>query len=98
LYLLLCDQVGTPLALATTDDHIVQTMQYDYFGNLLATRGDVVRLPLGFAGKLFDAVMCLTRPFSLHDGTTMKPTPVTSPRWLHGQKCRRHGLVWLLRR
>jgi RHS repeat-associated protein len=60
-YLLLCDQVGTPLALATTDGHIVQTMQYDSFGNLLQVRGDVVRLPIGFAGGLFDADTGLTR-------------------------------------
>lgn len=60
-YLLLCDQVGTPLALATVDGHIVQTMQYDSFGNLLQVRGDVVRLPIGFAGGLFDADTGLTR-------------------------------------
>lgn len=60
-YYLLCDQVGTPLALATTDGHVVQTMQYDSFGNLLQTRGDVVRLPIGFAGGLFDADTGLTR-------------------------------------
>jgi len=53
--------VGTPLALATTDGNIVQTMQYDSFGNLLQVRGDVVRLPLGFAGELFDADSGLTR-------------------------------------
>ena len=34
-YLLFCDHLGTPLALATTDGHVVQTMQYDSFGNLL---------------------------------------------------------------
>lgn len=60
-YLLLCDQVGTPLALATVDGHIVQTMQYDSFGNLLQVRGDVVRLSIGFAGGLFDADTGLTR-------------------------------------
>jgi RHS repeat-associated protein len=60
-YLLFCDLVGTPLALATVDGHIVQTMQYDSFGNLLQVRGDVVRLPLGFAGGLFDADTGLTR-------------------------------------
>jgi RHS repeat-associated protein len=36
-------------------------MQYDSFGNLLEVRGDVVRLPLGFAGGLFDADTGLTR-------------------------------------
>jgi len=60
-YFLLCDQTGTPLALATTDGHVVQAMQYDSFGNLLQTRGDAVRLPLGFAGGLFDADTGLTR-------------------------------------
>ena len=70
-YFLLCDQVGTPLALATTDGHVVQTMQYDSFGNLLQVRGDVVRLPIGFAGGLFDADTGLTRfvwraPFGVH--------------------------------
>jgi len=60
-YFLLCDQVGTPLALATTDGHVVQVMQYDSFGNLLQVRGDVVRLPLGFAGGLYDADTGLTR-------------------------------------
>jgi len=70
-YFLLCDQVGTPLALATTDGHVVQTMQYDSFGNLLQARGEVVRLPIGFAGGLFDADTGLTRfvwraPFGVH--------------------------------
>ena len=44
-YLLLCDHLGTPLALATTDGHVAQTMQCDSFGNLLHARGDAVRLP-----------------------------------------------------
>jgi len=74
---LLCDQVGTPLALATTDGHIVQTMQYDSFGSLLQVRGDVVRLPLGFAGGLFDADTGLTR----FVWTTTTPTPAVSRRW-----------------
>jgi len=60
-FLLLCDQVGSPLALATSDGHVVQTMQYDSFGNLLQVRGDAVRLPIGFAGGLFDADTGLTR-------------------------------------
>ena len=50
-----------PIALATTEGHVVQTMQYDSFGNLLQVRGDAVRLPLGFAGGLFDADTGLTR-------------------------------------
>jgi len=60
-YLFATDQLGTPVALADLDGNVVQTMQYDAFGNLLATRGDVVRLPLGFAGGLFDADTGLTR-------------------------------------
>ncbi len=60
-YFLLCDHLGTPLALATTDGHVVQTMQYDSFGNLLQIRGEVVRLPIGFAGGLFDVDTGLTR-------------------------------------
>jgi len=60
-YLILTDQVGTALALATTDGRIVQAMQYDSFGNLLAQTGNAVRLPLGFAGGLFDADTGLTR-------------------------------------
>jgi RHS repeat-associated protein len=60
-YLLCCAQVGTPLALATVDGHTVQTMQYDSFGNLLQVRGDVVRLPIGFAGGQYDADTGLTR-------------------------------------
>jgi len=54
-YLLLCDQVGTPRALATLDGNIVQTMQYASFGNPLRGLQGPVRLPLGFAGGLFDA-------------------------------------------
>ncbi len=61
MYFLLADQVGTPLALATTDGRIVQTMQYDSFGNLLQVRGNAVRLPLGFAGGLHDPDTGLTR-------------------------------------
>jgi len=53
--------MGTPLALVNLDGNIVQTMRYDAFGNLLETRGDAVRLPLGFAGGLFDADTGLTR-------------------------------------
>ncbi len=60
-YLILTDQVGTPLALATTDGRVVQYMRYDSFGNLLSQSGNVVRLPLGFAGGLFDAETGLTR-------------------------------------
>ncbi len=60
-YLLYCDQVGTPLALVTVDGHIVQKMQYVSFGNQLQVRGEVVRLPIGFAGGLFDADTGLTR-------------------------------------
>ncbi|WP_325645713.1 RHS repeat-associated core domain-containing protein [Humidesulfovibrio sp.] len=36
-------------------------MRYDAFGNLLETRGHAVRLPLGFAGGLYDADTGLTR-------------------------------------
>jgi RHS repeat-associated protein len=74
-YLLLCDHLGTPLALATTDGHVVQTMQYDSFGNLLQVRGDVVRLPIGFAGGLFDADTSLTRfPWRDYDADTSRFT------------------------
>jgi len=58
---LLCDQVGTPQALATVDGDVVQARQYDSFGNLLSQQGNVVRLPLGFAGGLFDPDTGLTR-------------------------------------
>ena len=60
-YFLLCDQVGTPLALANIDGSVVQKMRYDSFGNLLETSGAVVQLPVGFAGGLFDADTGLTR-------------------------------------
>jgi RHS repeat-associated protein len=60
-YFLLCDQIGTPLALATVDGNVVQAMQYDSFGNLLSQQGNVVRLPLGFAGGLHDQDTGLTR-------------------------------------
>jgi RHS repeat-associated protein len=60
-YLLLADQIGTPLALATPDGNVVQAMRYDSFGNLLDVAGEVVRLPLGFAGGLFDGDTGLTR-------------------------------------
>ena len=60
-FLILADQLGTPLALATPDGNVVQTMRYDSFGNLLDVAGGVVRLPLGFAGGLFDADTGLTR-------------------------------------
>ena len=60
-YLILADQVGTPVALASLDDAVVQTMRYDSFGNLLNVLGDAVRLPLGFAGGLYDADTGLTR-------------------------------------
>jgi len=52
---------ATPGALATPDGHIVQAMQYDSFGNPLRGLQGPVRLPLGFAGGLFDADTGLTR-------------------------------------
>jgi RHS repeat-associated protein len=60
-YLLLCDQLGTPLALADLDGNVVQTMRYDAFGNPLRGLQGPVRLPLGFAGGLYDADTGLTR-------------------------------------
>gem|GEM_PF-2644170 len=70
-YLLLCDQLGTPLALATTDGRIVQAMQYDSFGNPLRGLQGPVRLPLGFAGGLYDADTGLTRfPWRDYDADT----------------------------
>jgi YD repeat-containing protein len=54
-YLIYSDHLGTPLALAGMDGNIVQAMRYDAFGNRLETRGNAVRLPIGFAGGLFDA-------------------------------------------
>jgi RHS repeat-associated protein len=53
--------VGTPLALANRDGSVVQYMRYDSFGNLIEVRGNVVPLPLGFAGGLFDPDTGLTR-------------------------------------
>ncbi|MBI5520608.1 MAG: RHS repeat-associated core domain-containing protein [Desulfovibrio sp.] len=64
-YLFATDQLGTPVALADLDGNIVQTMRYDAFGNLLATRGSALRLPIGFAGGLFDADTGLTRAHSI---------------------------------
>jgi RHS repeat-associated protein len=60
-YLILSDQVGTPLALANRDGSVVQHMRYDSFGNLIEVWGNAVPLPLGFAGGLFDADTGLTR-------------------------------------
>jgi len=60
-YLILADQLGTPLALVNLDGNIVQTMRYDSFGNPLRGLQGPVRLPLGFAGGLFDADTGLTR-------------------------------------
>jgi RHS repeat-associated protein len=60
-FLIVADQLGTSVALADLDENVVQTIRYDAFGNLLAVRGDAVRLPLGFAGGLFDADTGLTR-------------------------------------
>ena len=76
-YFLLCDQLGTPLALATVDGHVVQAMQYDSFGNLLSVRGNVVRLPLGFAGCLYDPDTGLTHfPWRDYDADTGRFTAV----------------------
>ena len=54
-YLIVSDHLGTPLALANLDGSVVQVRRYDSFGNLLEQSGATVRLPLGFAGGLFDA-------------------------------------------
>ncbi|MBU1040417.1 MAG: hypothetical protein KKF77_04870 [Proteobacteria bacterium] len=61
MYFILADQIGTPLALATADGHVVQAMQYDSFGNPLRGFQGPVSLPIGFAGGLFDADTGLTR-------------------------------------
>lgn len=60
-FLIYSDHLGTPLALADLDGNNVQAIRYDAFGNLLQVWGDVVRLPIGFAGGLFDADTGLTR-------------------------------------
>lgn len=64
-YFIFCDQLGTPLALANLDGHIVQAIRYDSFGNLLQAPGEAerraLRLPLGFAGGLYDSDTGLTR-------------------------------------
>jgi len=60
-FLIYSDHLSTPLALADLDGNVVQAMRYDAFGNLLQVRGAVVRLPIGFAGGLFDADTGLTR-------------------------------------
>ena len=60
-FLIVADQLGTPIALAGLDGNVVQAMRYDAFGNLLQVRGYAMRLPLGFAGGLFDADTGLTR-------------------------------------
>jgi len=64
---------GVPLSPWATSEFTPRprTLTYDAFGNLLATFGDVVRLPLGFAGGLFDADTCLTRfPWRDYDADT----------------------------
>lgn len=57
--------MGTPLALADLDGNVVQAMRYDSFGNMLQAPGEAerraVRLPLGFAGGLYDSDTGLTR-------------------------------------
>ena len=72
----------------------------DSFGNLLQQRGDVVRLPIGFAGGMYDADTGLTRfpwrdsnaaPFGVLDRALHRAGPAA------GQG-RRQGLVRLLRR
>jgi len=60
-FLIYSDHLGTLRVLADMDGNVVQAMWYDAFGNLLAMRGDAVRLPLGFAGGLLDADTGLTR-------------------------------------
>jgi hypothetical protein len=81
-FLIVPDQVGTPFALADVDGNVVQAMRYSAFGNLLAARGDAVRLPLGFAGGLFDVDTGPTRfvwrdsaaaPFGVSDRPLHRP-------------------------
>ncbi|GAB6127344.1 RHS repeat domain-containing protein [Humidesulfovibrio idahonensis] len=83
-FLIYSDHLGTPLALANQDGNIVQAMRYDAFGNLVATRGDAVRLPLGFAGGLFDADTGLTRfVWRDYDADTGRFTALDPP-WAKG--------------
>ena len=60
-YLIHSDHLDTPLALANLDGGIVQMMRYDSFGNALGGDHRAVRLPIGFAGGLYDADTGLTR-------------------------------------
>jgi len=64
-------------------------MRYGSFGNALGGHHRAVRLPIGFAGGLYDADTGLTRfvwraPFGVHDRATA-PIP--------GRKGRRHRQV-----
>lgn len=65
-YFIFCDQLGTPLALANVDGHIVQGIRYDSFGNLLRAPGEAERRglcasPLALRGGLYDSDTGLTR-------------------------------------
>lgn len=81
-YLILCDQLGTPVALANLEGDIVQSMRYDSFGNPLRGLQGPVRLPLGFAGGLHDADTGLTRfvwrDYDADTGRFTGPDPMAS--------------------
>jgi RHS repeat-associated protein len=54
MYRIETDQVGSPLALVDRDERVVKRVIYDSFGNTVHDDNPKLKLPLGFAGGLWD--------------------------------------------
>jgi RHS repeat-associated protein len=54
IYRIETDQVGSPLALVDRDERVVKRVIYDSFGNVVHDDNPKLKLPLAFAGGLWD--------------------------------------------
>jgi RHS repeat-associated protein len=60
-YYIAYDQVGSPELVTDSTGTVVKRMDYDSFGNLLHDSNPAFKIPLGFAGGLFDPDTGLVR-------------------------------------
>ena len=74
------DQVGTLKAVADAHGHLIQTMEYDSFGNPLRDSAPALFIPLGFGGGLRDRhtglVRLVRRDYDPRVGRFTAPDPL----------------------
>lgn len=79
-YTLHYDQVGSLRAIVSPTGNVVKSIQYDPFGNILWDSNPALRVPIGFAGGLFDPntgfVRFGWRDYDLDTGRWTAPDPI----------------------